>query len=335
MTGVSLGSDFSTGAPVFLSDQASFLQSLIVGRTGSGKTNLMYLMLKFVLARGDAACIIDPFGALGKNVNEFVPEARLGDVVLLDLEDTQYPFSLPLFGGSINSAVEVFKKVWRTESKHAENHLRALSQIAHDNGGLTLLEANRLFGESEEDREFRERMLANTHPLYGMSARQAFAEAFLPNGKLRSGEGQSVKARLTEITSQPVLLRIFGQKTPTIDLAEIVRDPQPKILIVRLPQTGGEMNKITSQFVGTVIMQHLKYALMEYNHVSWWIFADEFHFVMSGDVRDLITGGRQYGVRLVLATQDFGQIRDPDLRDSVLGVNTRSRRRRLAPSPRG
>jgi len=61
----------------------------VIGKTGSGKTNLLKNLVRQDIERGDGVAVIDPHGGLVDYALKYVGD-RLEDVVLLDFSDPSY-----------------------------------------------------------------------------------------------------------------------------------------------------------------------------------------------------------------------------------------------------
>src|SRR4029077_6106258 len=65
----------------------------VVGKSGSGKSKLLELLIHKDLQAGEGVAVLDPHGDLVDAVLRFVPQNRIEDVVLLNPADTEFPIA--------------------------------------------------------------------------------------------------------------------------------------------------------------------------------------------------------------------------------------------------
>ena len=66
----------------------------MIGKTGYGKSTLLENMAIQDIQNGEGICFVDPHGSSTKKLLKYVPEHRLGDVVLFCAFDLDYPVGL-------------------------------------------------------------------------------------------------------------------------------------------------------------------------------------------------------------------------------------------------
>ena len=113
--------DFHDRREVFGIEQADRLMGMyLLGKTGSGKTNLMKTLIYQDIIHGRGMCLFDINGDLIKEVLELIPKHRKKDLVYIDtanqdldigynpLKKVTYP-KRALIASSI---LETFQKIW-------------------------------------------------------------------------------------------------------------------------------------------------------------------------------------------------------------------------------
>ena len=63
----------------------------VVGKTGTGKTNLIKNMAIQDIYSGRGLCIVDPHGELVEEVLAKIPASRMNDVIYFNPADTDFP----------------------------------------------------------------------------------------------------------------------------------------------------------------------------------------------------------------------------------------------------
>jgi hypothetical protein len=96
------------------------LHTYIIGKTGTGKSTLLRTMLLQDINAGRGVCLLDPHGDLVQGIAASIPEARLSDLIYLNVPDVTLSFRYNPFKkvsyekrSLVASAIlEVFKKLW-------------------------------------------------------------------------------------------------------------------------------------------------------------------------------------------------------------------------------
>lgn len=91
-----------------------------LGKTGSGKSTLLLNMAISDINSGNGLGIVDPHGDLSEEILNYIPSARIKDVIYFNACDNEHPISYnPLSGAApeqfhiiASSIVGTFKKVW-------------------------------------------------------------------------------------------------------------------------------------------------------------------------------------------------------------------------------
>ena len=86
--------------PVHILLKDRMRHTYIIGRTGTGKSELLIEMIKQDIRAGHGVCVIDPHGDLIDDTLRFIPPQRAEDVILFDPSDTERPIGLNLLESS-------------------------------------------------------------------------------------------------------------------------------------------------------------------------------------------------------------------------------------------
>jgi hypothetical protein len=120
----------------------------VVGKSGSGKSKLLELLIRNDIMAGRGVGVLDPHGDLVDNVLRMVPENRIKDVVIFDPSDLQFP---PGFNPLEQvpeelkmrvtiGFIEIFKKLFGSNwSPRLEHVLRYTTLALLDTPGTTVL----------------------------------------------------------------------------------------------------------------------------------------------------------------------------------------------------
>ena len=308
-----LGFNLATHDYILLSQTDQTRHALILGKTGTGKSNLTTFMVRQTIAHGHGCCVIDPFGQLTESILNDIPYERAEDVVLLDLSDIEHPFGINIFepGTTPADVTALFQKVWGgTWGTLVQKWLSAITYTFTEAGEGTLADVSRLFSNAA----YRNRLLRKVRNFQALSD---WERAPKKDGAISDQETGSTANRISLFLYDAVLLNIVGQQQSTVDFKQLVADK--KIILCKLAAENQE----TQSLIGTLIMQKLTKALIgTYRDHHFFVYCDEFQRFATPDMIKILSGGRQFHVGMFLATQNLAQVRDEFVRDNLQNVGT-------------
>jgi DNA helicase HerA-like ATPase len=136
----------------------------VLGSTGSGKTSLILNLIKQDMQQGQGLCVLDPHGDLIDEVIANVPEDRIGDVILFDPADSEYPVGFNILQAKsdlektllASDLIATFKRMATSWGDVMDSVLaNAILAFVESSRGGTLFELKRFLVE----RGFRSRFL--------------------------------------------------------------------------------------------------------------------------------------------------------------------------------
>jgi len=295
------------------------LHSLVIGKTGVGKSSVLYNAIVSDMAAGHGLAVVDPHGDLADAILAAVPSARTNDVLLIDPSDLEYavsinPLDVPAAMSDVacDGMVSTFRKVFGTGS-----HTPRLEDILWNTllalmlaGDATLLDMLRMFGS---DDNFRRNVLLRVHdPLVSHWWMTTFP-------KLRALKGEdpfaSLENKLRQLLTNQVIRNMVCQRQSRVDFRHSI-DTQ-KIVIVNLSK--GRLGERTSSFLGSLVVTQLQLAAMsraniaEADRQSFYLYVDEFHNVATSSFQMILSEARKFKFGLCLATQYLDQVDLPTL----------------------
>ena len=107
--------------------------------------------------------MIDPHGDLVDHVIAQLPEERVENTYLLDIEDTKYPFGINLFAAPLNSSISgqtiaverlmhVFERVFPLSARMLlDKYLENIALVFLENPGYTMKDIPRFLSDEELD----------------------------------------------------------------------------------------------------------------------------------------------------------------------------------------
>lgn len=319
---VTLGRDIQTGEVVTLSEEARYLSLYILGKTGTGKSNLLAQIACQDIGNGDGLCLLDPHDDLAAYVLARVPYHRVDDVILLDPTDVERPFGLNPFAclephnflkvtstadnfiaalGGLAEFADIFASAPRM--KNVLHHM-ALTFVV--NQGHTLAEAPEFLSNADFRLRFYDALRPDHLPVLRFWERLDER----PKREQRDMVESSLN-KLERFQSNPLMRAIFGQPT-SIDFRSAM--DEGKIIIVKLNRRDiGEDN---AAFIGAFIVWDILQAALsrsnipEYERRPFHLIADEFQTFMTTAFPTLQKESRKFRVDTTVAHQERTTLND-------------------------
>lgn len=285
----------------------------ILGKTGMGKSTLLWNLLTSDIAAGRGVALIDPHGDLADSLLPAIPASRTNDVILFDVGDTGHPLAYnplacpnsaarPLVASGVLSA---FKKLygdsWGPRLEHIlRNALLALLEAP----GTSLVSVLRLLS----DIRYRQQLTARlTDPVVRAFWQQEFAR--MP-AKLRLEAIAPIQNKIGHFASSPLLRNIIGQPESRLDLRAVM--DEGKVLIVNLSK--GRIGDDASMLLGSLLVTSLQIAAMgrsdipEAQRREFFLYIDEFQNFSTDSFATILSEARKYRLGLTIANQYLAQM---------------------------
>jgi GTPase SAR1 family protein len=294
----------------------------IVGRSGSGKTSLLYNLARGDLERGDGLCLIDPHGDLFADLLDSVPRRRVRDCILIDLADREAltPFN-PLAGVEPDhrhvaaaNLLSAFKSIWDSWGPRLEWFLQRGISLLLEHPERTLLDLPRLY----YDRAFLKKLSGVIQD----PALREFWTAEYPsyNDRYREDAMGPILNKVGQFLASPPIRFMLSQTHPRFDFAQAMGRGQ--IVLVNLAK--GLIGDEPANLLGSLLIAHIKTtalaraALPPEARRDFHLIVDEFQSFGTTVFADILSEARKYGLTLAIAHQFTEQLR-PEIRAAVLG----------------
>ncbi|HEY4249179.1 MAG TPA: type IV secretion system DNA-binding domain-containing protein [Lacunisphaera sp.] len=321
--GVGLGRNVHAGItnPVFLMPEQRLRHMHVIGASGTGKSTLLFNVIRQDIDNGYGVAILDPHGDLVDRVLSIIPEDRISDVVLLDPSDMEYPVGFNILHAHselektllASDLVSVFQRLstsWGDQLGSVLSH-GVLAFLESDRGG-SLLDLRRFFLESDFRASFLETVRDSEVVYYW---KKGFP---LLTGNRSIGP---ILTRLETFLTPKSIRYMVGQKENRLDFADVL--DSGKIFLAKLSQ--GTIGKENSYLLGTLLVSKFQQLAMarqaqaEKDRRNFFLFIDEFHNFMTPSMAEILAGARKYRMGLVLAHQELRQLeRDREVSSAVM-----------------
>ena len=279
--------------------------------------------------------MIDPYGersgCLVDCVLSDIPDSRLKDVILFDINEPTYVPGLKPFycrdkenpiavQDTISTALNMFEKVYNVDRNTMARiiaYIESLIYLFIYDESLTLLDIQSLL--SPDPKYDKKRLQACMHlpPSPGLNfTRHFWTEEFSRRAKRGYNQDSEIFGTLMKFRelSSHLLWPMFCQKTNTLDLREIMADK--KILLVKL---NGDWGDITS-LLGSYLIGQIKDAAFHRSlkDPPFYLYVDEFQRMASRDFLTLFSEARGGNVHVTIDHQVITQL-DEDMKETIRG----------------
>lgn len=294
-----------------------------IGKSGSGKSKLLELLINDDLQNGEGLAVLDPHGDLIDNIMRYIPKHRIKDVILLDPADVDFPIAFnPL--EKVNEAqkmqvtigfLQIFKKLFGSNwSDRLEHVLRYTVLALLDSPNTTVLSILKMLTDKNYRQKIVSRIQDSVVKSFWVSEFAAWSEKFDADAitPLLNKVGQFVATNM--------IRNMIGQPVTKFDIRDIMDNK--KILLMKVSK--GLLGEENSSLIGAMFITKLYQAAMSRADISedkrtdFYLYVDEFQNFATDTFAEILSEARKYRLNLTIAHQYMGQLSDT-VRKTVFG----------------
>jgi len=295
----------------------------VIGKTGMGKTTIMENMVLSDIYAGHGVGVVDPHGDFAEKIIDFIPPARINDVVYFNPADLDNPIGFNVFEVQreeqkhliASGLMGTFKKIWPDVwSSRMEYILNNTILALLDYPGSTLLGINRLLA----DKSYRKRVIKQLKdPVVKAFWRDEFASY---NDRYAQEAVAPIQNKIGQFLSASVIRNMVAQVKSTINIRELM--DSKKILIMNLSK--GRIGEDNSRLLGGMLITKLQLSAMErvdtpeHERKDFFLYVDEFQNFATPSFANILSEARKYRLSLIMAHQYVAQL-DEVVADAVFG----------------
>ena len=296
--------------------------TLILGKSGTGKTTLLESCIRQDIARGAGVVLLDPHGDLAASLVGTIPKHRQAGLISFDVAaSTPLGFNPvepvgPKWRGLVAAGfLDALKRTWPDFwGPRLEHILRNAVLALLEQPEATLADILRLF----DDAAFRTMVTSRvSNPVVGRFWEDEFPS--LP-ARLRAEAISPIQNKIGAFLADPTLQKIVLAKRSNFRLREVM--DAGKILLVNLAK--GRVGDGPAAVLGSLLVSRVGLAGLSRADTpaerrrDVYVYLDEFHSMATLTLVTLLSELRKYGVNLILATQFLEQV-SPELQAAILG----------------
>ncbi len=321
--GLLLGNNEHAGetVEVRLSPEQRTRHCHIIGASGTGKSTLLFNLIRRDIEKGEGVAVFDPHGDLIDRICGLIPPSRINDVVLVDPSDEQFSVGFNILSAHsdleknllASDLVAVFHRLSTSWGDQMNSVLKnaILAFLESDRGG-TLTDLQRFLIETP----FRNNFLKSVKDDYVVNYWQKSFPLLSGNKSIGS-----ILTRLDTFLAQKPIRYMMSQPKNRLDFAHIMDNS--KIFLAKLPE--GLLGRENSHLLGALLVSKFQQTAMsrQAQHITarrdFWLYIDEFANFITPSMAEILSGARKYRIGLTLAHHNLQQLqRDPEVASAVM-----------------
>ncbi|MFH1608522.1 MAG: CxxC-x17-CxxC domain-containing protein [Patescibacteria group bacterium] len=299
----------------------------ILGKSGTGKSVLMFNMIIQNIQNGDGVCMVDPHGENVEAILSAIPENRLKDVVYFNPADTDHHIGFnvleltdPKYKHLVASGLMgIFTKIWANAWSARMEYILNNSILALlDTPGTTLLGIPRML----VDKDYRQKIISNLKDPVIKAFWVHEYEAW--QDKFRNEAIAPIQNKVGQFLSSSIIRNVVGQSKSTINIFDMMNEG--KIFLVNVSK--GRIGEDNSALLGGMIITKIQLAAMERVRIpederkDFYLYVDEFQNFVTDAFAGILSEARKYRLNLTVAHQYTAQLvsdKSSAVRDAVFG----------------
>lgn len=295
----------------------------MLGKSGSGKSCLLQLLIKDDIEKGFGCAVIDPHGDLVDDILRLIPRHRAQDVILFDPSDKDFAPSFnpmspikPEYKLRVAmSFLDSFKRVFGADWSERMDHVLRYAMLGLVSvPGCNLVSLRRMLSEDA----FRGEIVRQARD---ESVKRFWLRDFVARRKeFEEGPISRLLNRLDELLVTDTMRRILGQPTNLFDFRDFMDNQK----IVLLKISKGVLGSENASLLGSLLLWKIYEAAMSRadipveNRQDFYLYVDEFQNFATDAFGEILSEARKYNLSLTLANQYLGQLPD-DVQRTIFG----------------
>ena len=299
----------------------------LLGKSGTGKSVLMFNMIIQNIQNGEGVCLVDPHGENVEGVLSAIPPHRMKDVIYFNPADADYHIGFnvlelvdPQYKHLVASGLMgIFTKIWANAwSARMEYILNNCILALLDTPGTTLLGIPRML----VDKDYRQKIISNLKDpvikAFWVHEYEAWQEKF------RNEAIAPIQNKVGQFLSTSIIRNVVGQQKSTINIFDMMNEG--KIFLVNVSK--GRIGEDNSALLGGMIITKIQLAAMERVRIpeetrrDFYLYVDEFQNFVTDAFAGILSEARKYRLNLTVAHQYTAQLisdKSSAVRDAIFG----------------
>jgi hypothetical protein len=313
--------------PIYISDDDRRRHMYIIGKTGTGKSQLLEELVIQDIKDGKGLAVVDPHGDLIDGILERIPPERAEDVIYFDPSDTERPMGLNMLEAYteeqkhfvVTSIVGLMYKLYDPQKTgiigpRFEHAVRNAMLTVMYQPGSTFIEVVRVL----TDAAFVQELLPHVQdPII----RRYWTDQIAQTSDFHKSEVLDyIVSKFGRFVTNKLMRNIIGQSQSSFDFRKCM--DEGKILLINLSK--GKIGEENSNFLGLILVPKILIAAMSRQDVpesqrrDFFLYVDEFQNFATPDFAQILSEARKYRLSLTVANQFIGQMEE-EVKNAVFG----------------
>jgi hypothetical protein len=327
--GLFLGSSDYRGIKrqVFIGKEDRMRHVYIIGKTGTGKSELLKAMILQDIKEGKGLCFMDPHGDAIEDLLKLIPPERAEDVIYFNPSDTERPLGLNLLEARTEdekhfAATAVINMMYKLFDPYKtgivgprfEHAVRNAMLTAMCEPGSTFVEIMRILTDAKFVQELLPKV---TDPII----RRYWTDQIAQTSDFHKSEVLDyITSKFGRFVTNKLIRNIIGQSQSSFDLRKVM--DEGKILLINLAK--GTLGEENSSFLGLILVPRILMAAMSRvdlemkDRRDFYFYVDEFQNFATPDFAVILSEARKYRLGLCVANQFIGQVEE-EVKNAVFG----------------
>lgn len=313
--------------PIYLGDDDRRRHMYIIGKTGTGKSQLLEELVVQDIKSGKGLAVVDPHGDLIEGILTRIPPERAEDVIIFDPSDTERPMGLNMLEAYtdeqkhfvVTSIVGLMYKLYDPQKTgiigpRFEHAIRNAMLTVMYEPGTTFIEVVRILTDAAFVQELLPKV---TDPII----RRYWTDQIAQTADFHKSEVLDyIVSKFGRFVTNKMIRNIIGQSQSSFDFRKCM--DEGKILLINLSK--GKVGEENSNFLGLILVPKILLAAMSRQDVpeekrrDFMLYVDEFQNFATPDFAQILSEARKYHLSLTVANQFIGQMEE-EVKNAVFG----------------
>lgn len=312
---------------IYMSDEDRMKHTYIIGRTGTGKTELLKSMILQDMRAGKGLCFLEPHGDGIEELLQMVPPERAEDVILFDPTDAERPLGFNLLEVKNEDemhfvASSIINLMYKLYDPHRtgiigprfEHAIRNAMLTVAVQPGATFVEVVRVLTDSKYVQELLPKV---KDPI----VRRYWTDQIAQTSDFHKSETLDyIVSKFGRFVTNKAIRNIIGQSKSSLDFRKAM--DEGKIVFLKLAK--GLLGEEDANFLGLILAPKILQAALSRQDTPkekrrpFYFYVDEFQNFATPDFAQMLSEARKYNLSLILANQFVSQL-DEEVRDAIFG----------------
>ncbi len=313
--------------PIFISEEDRRRHMYIIGKTGTGKSQLLEEMIVQDIKAGKGLAVVDPHGDLIDGIMARIPPERAEDVIYFDPSDADRPMGLNMLEAHTEQqkhfvATSIVGLMYKLYDPMKTGIIGPRFEHAIRNAMLTVMvEPGNTFVEIVRiltDANFVQELLPKVEdPII----RRYWTDQIAQTADFHKSEVLDyIVSKFGRFVTNKLMRNIIGQSESSFNFRNVM--DEGKILLVNLAK--GKLGEENSNFLGLILVPRILISAMSRQEIpeekrrDFYLYVDEFQNFATPDFAQILSEARKYRLNLVVANQFIGQMEE-EVKNAVFG----------------